>query len=181
MKHRGWMWMSANVSDIRHDWCFWRSFFSTTFSNHFCRGRSTPRIGEFYNPFFTWHILGDRLIPKTPLWFDRGILHVAMNEKMEEIGMEIEKLMKNASDLEESMISMKKDIAALQNNANQRRRRPIKVAWIHLSHNVTWQQMGCNPMKACTFSPGDLSIAMFNKESSFLVPCVTWGWWEYSL
>ena len=53
---------------------------------------------------------------------------MAMNEKMEEIGMEIEKLMKNASDLEESMISMKKDIAALQNNANQRRRRPIKVA-----------------------------------------------------
>ncbi len=25
---------------------------------------------------FTWHILGDRLISKQPLWVDRGILHV---------------------------------------------------------------------------------------------------------
>ena len=160
---------------------FLEKFFSTTFSNHFCRGSINSSYWGILQPIFYLAHLGDRLIPKTPVWFDRGILHVAMNEKMEEIGMEIEKLMKNASDLEESMISMKKDIAALQNNANQRRRRPIKVAWIHLSHNVTWQQMGCNPMKACTFSPGDLSIAMFNKESSFLVPCVTWGWWEYSL
>ena len=37
-------------------------------------GRSVGFGSE--DPVITWHILGDHLIPKKPLWVDRGILHV---------------------------------------------------------------------------------------------------------
>ncbi len=33
-------------------------------------------------PEGTWHILGDRLIPKQLLWVDRGILHVSPTKSL---------------------------------------------------------------------------------------------------
>ncbi len=35
-----------------------------------------------YICLFTWHILGDRLIPEQPLWVDRGILHVGPTKSL---------------------------------------------------------------------------------------------------